>query len=225
MSILVWLADTLWVFDSVNRRFTFVSPSRTLVRVTDPLPGTGTPPPEAAGRIPLFFPTFPEAMATDGSVLATLDVSERQIVPEPFENRLSLGTIGIDGVVDRILAIMPPIEGAMPFQNRRVYDASPTGDRVAYAMSAFAGEHGSGSASEPLLQDVPSSPSHRTATLSVRSYCLPEAASRLPRRSVSGHWSRTASGSRVSYATAFGGSDRIRLLLHAATLNMSSRRA
>jgi hypothetical protein len=135
-----WLADTLWVFDTTNRRITFISPSRTLVRVTDPIPFGGTPPPGAEGQVPSFFTAIPEGMAPDGSLIASLDVSEPQIVPEPFQNRLSLGKIRSDGVVEEVLAIMPPIEGAMPFVNRRVYGVSPMGDRVAYAMAAFDGE-------------------------------------------------------------------------------------
>lgn len=57
-----WLAETLWVYDPAQLRFTFISPTLELGRTVTNIAPTARPAPEDVGRVPEFPFVYPQAI-------------------------------------------------------------------------------------------------------------------------------------------------------------------
>ena len=113
-----WVADTLVVFDGMNRRLTLIAPERKLVRTVPltitislrPRPGGDTPPAQ--------FPALPMSLTVDGSMIVSPRVLEGSPVPDwPGGAREGSPLVRVDasGVVQNVVAWRPEISCAVPF--------------------------------------------------------------------------------------------------------------
>jgi hypothetical protein len=106
MARLGWLADTLWVLDVRQDRLTFISPEMKLSR-TMVVPRAARPAPADSAHIPSFPIIIPMAAYPDGSLFAGLFASANQPLPVAFRSGVAYGRISPDGVVQKIVAVIP----------------------------------------------------------------------------------------------------------------------
>jgi len=144
-----WLADTLWVFDPEQRRFTLIAPAWDFVRHIGNVPANAdllsNDTPEG-----FTFPfVIPEALGQAGAFLALMMVSAGPDVPPVFVDRTAIGLISAGGVVERVTLLPRPLnanvvtpEGGsatLPFGNSPVHDIALSVDRLVIAMASLEG--------------------------------------------------------------------------------------
>ena len=154
-----WLGDTLLVLDPSSRRLTLVSPARTFAR-TVPWATTIHMDSDPATPDPSFFWVYPNAMYSDGSMLATpMLASADTAVRWPGGNRDGdpIVRISSDAAFQKIVAWRPADQCRMdyrftggngslvtPFCSRPLDDIALDGSRVAIAGPGIVeGEKGS----------------------------------------------------------------------------------
>ncbi|MEX2283761.1 MAG: hypothetical protein WEE89_14845 [Gemmatimonadota bacterium] len=149
LSVLGWLADTLWVFDLRQNRLALISPARTLAR-TVVAPTSARPIPTDSARIPPFPMIIPMATYPDGSFYAGLFISSTQVVPAGFKSGVAYGRITADRIVQKIVAVASEsgsnhsVRGggstaSLPFVSSSAQAISQDGSRSAIAIPVDAG--------------------------------------------------------------------------------------
>jgi hypothetical protein len=137
-----WQADTLWTWDSDQRRISLISPDLEVARIVDEVGGQR----DSLlydGR-DLYFSTYPLAFYSDGSLMAHIGMETRPF-PEPFwADGQAAGIISSEKEVLRILVRPRPEnrtvvvagEGVIyiPFTVPTAWAVSPDGGLLASAM-------------------------------------------------------------------------------------------
>jgi hypothetical protein len=103
---LTWAGDTLIVSDGTTRRYTLVSPDRTLVR-SIAWPTTITAPARAGGEAPRVRTSFPRARYADGSLLLPAPLATGSPTPDwPGGEKAGIPFIRVDstGAFQRLIA-------------------------------------------------------------------------------------------------------------------------
>jgi hypothetical protein len=154
MSQLGWIADTLWVYDGIQHRFTLLSPARKVLR-TVPVPIPAKPPASDAGSMPNFPFVFPKALYADGRILAQVGVgiSSTYEPPEEYKNQSTYARLLPDGTIELVIARVKSTakgiearEGgkfignaSLPFSSHTMEAAAPDGSRLAIAHASIEG--------------------------------------------------------------------------------------
>ena len=113
-----WIADTLVVFDVMNRRLTLISPDRKFIRVVSmqvtvslrPKPGVDSPPAQ--------FSALPTSLAADGSMIVSPSLPQGPAAPDwPGGAKEGSPLVRVDaaGVVQNVVAWRPETKCSVPF--------------------------------------------------------------------------------------------------------------
>jgi hypothetical protein len=113
----MWIADTLAVYDGMNRRLTLISPDRKFIRTVSlqvtislrPKPGVDTP---------AQFSAQPLSLAADGSMIVSPFIREGTPVadwPGGVKEGSPLVRADASGVVQNVVAWRPEIDCSIPF--------------------------------------------------------------------------------------------------------------
>ena len=137
-----WVADTLWVFDFRLDRITLISPDRQLAR-TFPTPTPARPGGPNPSGIPEYRRVQPEALYTSGSTVAHLYSPIGDPSEEFPEGESIYGLVSSDGVIQEIVARIPPspsrfvyqgegmaVNMPYPFAIETFFSVAPDGSRI-----------------------------------------------------------------------------------------------
>lgn len=143
MASLGWFADTLWVFDVSQRRFTLISPERQFVRnvIT---PTQARPDPDRNPELPEYRMAMPQHLYADGTTFAVVLIPVQAAAGEADADLATFVRLASDGVIESVVLRYPRTEpgvtirsanggsasASMPFASRPWQHISPDGSRI-----------------------------------------------------------------------------------------------
>jgi hypothetical protein len=151
MGSLGWLADTLWVFDSRQRRFTLISPDLQFVRNVIG-PNMARPDPERTPDLPEYRMAMPQHLYPDGTVFAAVLLPVQEGRADTGTNQLTYARLSPDGLIQSLILRYSlgdagvsirsgsgTAGASMPFAVRPAQHVSPDGSRITVALASVDG--------------------------------------------------------------------------------------
>lgn len=147
MSAVGWLADTLWVYDARQTRFTLIAPDLTFIRNVGMTRGAQPAAPDV-GRIPAFLGSSPRGLLGNGDVVALLEVPADGDLPDGYADQAALARLDATGMIQQVIQLIstaglqittPVVSMGMPFANVPRIEVSPDGRRTAVAIANLEG--------------------------------------------------------------------------------------
>jgi len=114
----MWVADTLAVYDGMNRRLTLISPDRKFIRTVSLQLTISLPTKPGVDAPPAHFSATPSSLAADGSMIVSPFIREGSPVPDwPGGAKAGSPLVRVDasGVVQNVVAWRPEIDCSVPF--------------------------------------------------------------------------------------------------------------
>jgi hypothetical protein len=143
-----WIADTLWVYDTRQRRLALISPEREFIRnVANPR--EARPATEDIGRIPAFNAGPPDGVLPDGSLIMMLEVPLEGEVPAAYVDHAAFARVSGDGVIRGVHHMLslrglqittPQSSMGNPYSNLPRFAVSPVGESSAVALATLEGD-------------------------------------------------------------------------------------